>query len=88
MAILRGAIWTTLIVLFVERKVMIKIFAAFILSFSLVGCYQQTSNVDIERAIKVCGGVQNVEEVKVMFDSRELVKCKNTERYSLDKVAL
>ena len=67
---------------------MIKIFAAFILSFSLVGCYQQTSNIDIEKAIKVCGGVQNIEGIRVEFDGRETVKCKNTETYVLDRVAL
>jgi len=49
---------------------------------SLSGCYQQTSNFDIHRAIKFCGSVENIAYINVMADGNESVKCMD-QTYSL-----
>lgn len=53
------------------------------LVLALQGCYQVVNSWDIERAINVCGSVENIVEISAFFDGTELVTCKNANREKL-----
>ncbi len=52
----------------------------------LSGCYQQTSNFDIHRAVAFCGTVENIAYINVHFDGSEMAKCMNQTASQLNKV--
>jgi len=54
-----------------------------LMSVSLSGCYQVANQWDIERAINVCGGVENIVEIAILMDGRETVTCKSGRRVEL-----
>lgn len=47
------------------------------LALCLQGCYQAVDSWDIERAIKLCGGVENIVKIGAFFDGDEIVRCKS-----------
>lgn len=51
------------------------LFISIITSLSLTGCYQVANNVDLRKAVAFCGGVENIELVRVHFEGSEGVKC-------------
>lgn len=60
-----------------------------ILAIPLSGCfYQSVNNVDIRKAIKYCGSLENIVEIQAHLDGREYAFCDNTARTSLDDVLL
>lgn len=45
----------------------------------LTGCmYQSLDNSDLEQALKVCGGVENIRYINSYFDGNELIACKDS----------
>lgn len=50
---------------------------ALVACIGLSGCYQQTSNFDIHRAVAFCGTVENIAYINVHFDGGETAKCMN-----------
>ena len=59
----------------------------FVMCFPMTGCFYQTVNqFDIERASKVCGGVEKIVEISSSFVGDEVALCKNGENNSLQKV--
>ena len=55
-----------------------------VMCLSLTGCFYQTVNqFDIERASKVCGGVEKIVQISAAFDGREKVLCLNAEQFLL-----
>ena len=47
------------------------------LSFLQACVYQSVNSWDIERAVKACGGIENIVEIYSHFDGKESVICKN-----------
>ena len=46
----------------------------FVMCLSLTGCFYQTVNqFDIQRASKVCGGVEKIVQISAAFDGQEKV---------------
>ena len=61
----------------------------FVMCFALTGCFYQTVNqFDIERASKVCGGIEKVVYINADFFGDEFVLCKNGIRHDLRKVGV
>lgn len=56
-----------------------------LMSVSLSGCYQVANQWDIERAINICGGVENIVEITILMEGTELVTCKSGRSVSLSK---
>lgn len=54
------------------------LFISIIATLPLTGCYQVANNVDLRKAEAFCGGLENVEEIAIWFNNREVVKCLNT----------
>ena len=55
----------------------------------LTGCFYQTVNqFDIQRASKVCGGVEKIVQISAAFDGREKVLCLNAEQFLLKVVGV
>lgn len=45
----------------------------------LTGCmYQSLDNSDLEKAIKVCGGLENIRYIDSYFDGSEWTACKDS----------
>ena len=60
----------------------------FVMCLSLTGCFYQTVNqFDIQRASKVCGGVDKIVRITAEFDGYEKVLCLNAEQFSLKGVS-
>ncbi len=55
---------------------MIKLISAVVLAISLTGCYQVVNSWDIERATKICGGLENVVAIAAHINGTEAVQCK------------
>lgn len=51
------------------------LFVSIIATLPLTGCYQVANNVDLRKAAAFCGGVENIETVKVHFEGTERIKC-------------
>ena len=61
----------------------------FIMCLSLTGCFYQTVNqFDIQRASKVCGGVEKIVQISAAFDGQEKVLCLNAEQFLLKGVGV
>ena len=59
-----------------------------VMCLSLTGCFYQTVNqFDIERASKVCGGVEKIVQISAAFDGREKVLCLNAEQFLLKGIS-
>lgn len=54
-----------------------KYVAAVFLSLVLSGCYQTVNKYDMDKAVIVCKGYENIHEVSAQFDGQEVVTCKN-----------
>ena len=55
----------------------------------LTGCFYQTVNqFDIQRASKVCGGVEKIVQISAAFDGQEKVLCLNAEQFLLEGVGV
>lgn len=52
-----------------------KYLSILILAFSLQGCYQMIDQSDIHRAIKVCGTIENINEIQAHFTADETFSC-------------
>ena len=60
-----------------------------IMCLSLTGCFYQTVNqFDIQRASKVCGGVEKIVQISAAFDGQEKVLCLNAEQFLLKGVGV
>ncbi len=58
-----------------------------VMCLSLTGCFYQTVNrFDIQRASKVCGGVEKIVQISAVFDGQEKVLCLNAEQFLLKGV--
>ena len=55
---------------------------------SLSGCYQTTNQWDIERAARICGGVEKIVEINVLMTGDELVTCKNGNIFNLNETKI
>ncbi len=64
---------------------MLKLISAVVLAISLTGCYQVVNSWDIERATKICGGLENVVAIAALMQGTEAVQCKVVPTQSLDK---
>ena len=64
---------------------MINLISAVVIAISLTGCYQVVNSWDIERATKICGGIENVVEISARIDGSEFVQCKVGLNRSLNK---
>ena len=61
----------------------------FVMCLPLAGCFYQTVNqFDIERASKVCGGVEKIVEISSSFLGKEVAFCKNGEKNELYKIGV
>lgn len=58
-----------------------------ILALLLTGCYQSVNSNDIETAVKVCGSLEQVQEIRAHWYSEELVDCRNRTTHRLDNKA-
>ena len=59
-----------------------------VMCLSLTGCFYQTVNqFDIERASKVCGGIEKVVNISADVYGDESVLCKNGIKHDLLKVS-
>lgn len=66
---------------------MLKYIALIITALALQGCMWQTvDSYDISRAVKFCGGVENVAKIKAAFAGDERVFCYDNTSSSLDHV--
>ena len=55
----------------------------------LTGCFYQTVNqFDIQRASKVCGGVEKIVQISAAFNGQEKVLCLNAEQFFLKGVGV
>ena len=55
----------------------------------LAGCFYQTVNqFDIQRASKVCGGVEKIVQISAAFNGQEKVLCLNAEQFFLKGVGV
>lgn len=52
-----------------------KYLSILILAFSLQGCYQMVDQSDIHRAIKVCGTIENINEIQAHVNGQETFSC-------------
>ena len=59
-----------------------------LMSVSLSGCYQVANQWDIERAINICGGVENIVEIAILMDGTELVTCKSGRNVKLSEAKI
>lgn len=60
-----------------------------VLAVPLSGCFYQTvDNVDIRKAIKYCGSLENVVSIKTTAGGYEFGRCDNKESENLDRVFL
>ena len=58
-----------------------------VMCLPLTGCFYQTVNqFDIERASKVCGGVEKIVQISAAFNGQEKVLCLNAEQFFLKGV--
>lgn len=57
-----------------------KLIMIFLTSIVLTGCYQTATIRDIENAAKICGGLDQVAEIRVAFDGTESVICINLKK--------
>lgn len=56
------------------------------LALMLSGCYQTVNKYDMDRAIKICGGTDEVIEISATFIGSERVICSDGEKYLLERV--
>ena len=55
----------------------------------LTGCFYQTVNrFDIQRASKICGGVEKIVQISAAFDGQEKVLCLSAEQFTLEEVGV
>lgn len=60
-----------------------------VLAIPLSGCfYQSVNNVDIRKAIKYCGSLENIVEIQSHAHGREWAFCDNRARSDLDDILL
>lgn len=65
-----------------------KYLIAIIAAVMLAGCHQMTSNIDIQRAAKACGGHDKIVEIMVILSGKEVVTCTTGKYYDLAEVNL
>jgi len=65
-----------------------KILVIALCAATLAGCYQTTNQWDIERATRICGGVEKIVEITVLMTGDELVTCKNGNTFGLNKAKI
>lgn len=58
----------------------LKILTAIAFAVVLSGCYQTVSGYDIERAIRQCEGLENVQRILADFTGTEDVTCKDNRK--------
>lgn len=56
------------------------------LALMLSGCYQSVNKYDMDRAVKACGGNEEVIEISATFIGSERVICSDGEKYLLEGV--
>lgn len=62
-------------------------YIALALALLLSGCYQSVNKYDIDRAIKACGGYEEVIEIGATFFGGEAVGCSDGNYKNLDNLA-
>ena len=58
-------------------------YIALTLALLLSGCYQSVNTYDINRAVKHCGGVENIVEINLVFTGDESVLCSDGQRENM-----
>jgi hypothetical protein len=59
------------------------------LTLSLTGCfYQSANNTDLRKAEYFCNGIDNVEEIVVLYDGRERMSCLDGSSSLSDEIKL
>lgn len=54
------------------------------MTVALSGCFYQTVNqYDIERAVKICGSIENIVDITSRMDGLESVICHNGEKHNM-----
>ena len=61
-----------------------KLLVIFLASIVLTGCYQTATIRDIENAAKICGGLDQVAEILVAFESSEAVICADLSQHRIN----
>lgn len=54
-------------------------YIALALALLLSGCYQSVNKYDIDRAVKHCGGVENIVDINSHFQGTESVLCSDSQ---------
>jgi hypothetical protein len=68
---------------------MIKSLVVILGCVSLSGCfYQNTNKIDIQKAIKFCGSVGGIYEIKAWWDGKERIKCTDFTSTKTEEVTL
>lgn len=60
-----------------------KYILSIILIAGLTGCFQAVDNVDLERAIGACEGLEKIYKIQSHLIGTEWVECKNGKQYKL-----
>lgn len=61
-----------------------KLFLTLIFSVTiLTGCYQSSTLRDIQDASIICGGLENITEIRAYFDGHEVTECNNRQSYEI-----
>ena len=62
-------------------------YIALVFALLLSGCYQSVNKYDMDRAVKACGGYEEVIHINASFVGVETVQCSNSEHSTLNSVS-